>query len=267
MVCLTVFLQKNGYVVYKKLLWMGLCQAEQVRSGKSFLMHPHIILHMQEYNPPPPEEIDKLLQDLIKYVAVDYSVDILVKAALLYYQFETIHPFNIGNGRVGRLLPAALLIKKKILSKGCLFISEYLYKYNDMCLDLYKSVQHFGNYTEWIKFFLQCIIDSANHVIKKLEEAVNERNKTEKKLQHGTKFARELSEIYSFLEKKPVFMIKDLVDTFHISYHTAASRVDMLVKMRIVKQNKEQYRNRIFIMQGYFDIFADDIVRNGISSN
>ena len=62
-------------------------------------------------------------------------------------------------------------------------------------------------------------------------------------------------------------MIKDLVDTFHISYHTAASRVDMLVKMRIVKQNKEQYRNRIFIMQGYFDIFADDIVRNGISSN
>ena len=113
MVCLTVFLQKNGYVVYKKLLWMGLCQAEQVRSGKSFLMHPHIILHMQEYNPPPPEEIDKLLQDLIKYVAVDYSVDILVKAALLYYQFETIHPFNIGNGRVGRLLPAALLNKKE----------------------------------------------------------------------------------------------------------------------------------------------------------
>ncbi len=76
---------------------------------KAFLMHPHIVLHMQEYNLPPPEEIDKLLQDLIKYVAADYSVDILVKAALLYYQFETIHPFNIGNGRAGRLLPAALL--------------------------------------------------------------------------------------------------------------------------------------------------------------
>lgn len=109
---------------------------------------------MQEYNPPPPEEVDRLLQDLIKYVAVDYSADILVKVALLYYQFETIHPFNSGNGRAGRLLPVALLMKKKILSKGCLFISEYFYKYNYVCLDLYKSVQHFGNYTEWIKFFL-----------------------------------------------------------------------------------------------------------------
>ena len=224
-------------------------------------------VHMQEYNPPPPEEVDRLLQDLIKYVAVDYSADILVKVALLYYQFETIHPFNSGNGRAGRLLPVALLMKKKILSKGCLFISEYFYKYNYVCLDLYKSVQHFGNYTEWIKFFLQFIIDSSNRAIKQFEEAVNERNRAEKKLQHGTKFTRELSEIYNFLEKKPVFMIKNLVDTFHMSYHTAASRVDILIKMSVVKQHKEQHRNRMFIMQAYFDVFADDIARSGISSN
>lgn len=221
----------------------------------------------QEYNPSPPEDVDRLLQDLIKYVAADYSADILVKAALLYCQFGTIHPFNSGNGRAGRLLPVPLLMKKKILSKGCLFISEYFYKYNDVCLDLYKSVQHFGNYTEWIKFFLQCIIDSSNRAIKQMEEAVNERNRVEKKLHHGTKFTRELSEIYSFLEKKPVFMIKDLVDTFHMSYHTTASRIDMLVKMSVVKQDKEQHRNRLFIMQGYFEVFADDIARSGISSN
>lgn len=81
---------------------------------------------MQEYNPPPPEEVDRLLQDLIKYVAVDYSADILVKVALLYYQFETIHPFNSGNGRAGRLLPVALLMKKKILSKDvCSFQNTF----------------------------------------------------------------------------------------------------------------------------------------------
>ena len=170
-------------------------------------------VHMQEYNPPPPEEVDRLLQDLIKYVAVDYSADILVKVALLYYQFETIHPFNSGNGRAGRLLPVVLLRRRKF------------------------------------------------------EEAVNERNRAEKKLQHGTKFTRELSEIYNFLEKKPVFMIKNLVDTFHMSYHTAASRVDILIKMSVVKQHKEQHRNRMFIMQAYFDVFADDIARSGISSN
>lgn len=73
-------------------------------------------------------------------------------------------------------------MKQRILSKGCLFISEYLYKYNDMCSDLFWEVQHFGNYTEWIKFFLQCIIDSSNHTIKRLNAAVDERAKMKKEL-------------------------------------------------------------------------------------
>lgn len=223
----------------------------------AFLMSPNIIVNLQEYNSPTPEKIDELFQDLTKYIAVDQSVDILIKAALVYYQFETIHPFNSGNGRVGRLLPILLLIKQGILSKGCLFISEYLYKYNDVCLDLYFGVQHFGNYTEWIKFFLQCIVDSSNQTIKRLNVAVDERAKMEKKLQHSGKFSGELSGMCGFIEKTPIFMINDLVDAFHISYNTASNRVDMLVKMNIIKKEKEQQRNRIFTAQNYIDIFLD----------
>lgn len=220
-----------------------------------FLMHPNIIANMQEYNPPSPEKIDELLQDLIKYIAVDQSVDTLIKAALMYYQFETIHPFSSGNGRVGRLLPVLLFMKQRILSKGCLFVSEYLYKYNDVCLDLFWEVQHFGNYTEWIKFFLQCIVDSSNHTIKRLNAAVDERAKMKKELHHSTKFSGELSKICDFIEKTPFFMINDLVDVFHISYNTASNRVDMLVKMNIIKIEKEQHRNRVFAAQKYIDIF------------
>lgn len=225
----------------------------------AFLMRPNVIVNMQEYNPPAPEKIDELLQDLTKYIAVDQSVDILIKAALVYYQFETIHPVNSGNGRVGRLFPVLLFMKQGILSKGCLFISGYLYKYNDVCLDLYFGVQHFGNYTEWIKFFLQYIIDSSNQTIKRLNAAVDERDKMEKKLHHSGKFSGELSAICDFLEEMPIFMINDLVDAFHISYNTASSRVDMLLNMKIVTLDKEQYRNRIFKAQRYIDIFADYI--------
>ncbi len=224
---------------------------------KGFLMRPNVIVNMQEYNPPSPENIDELLLDLIKYIAVDQSVDILIKTALMYYQFETIHPFSSGNGRVGRLLPALLLMKKGILSKGCLFISEYLYKHNDVCLDLFFGVQHFGNYMEWIKFFLQCIIDSSNQAIKRIKEAVDERSKIGKNLQRSAKFSGELSRICDFIETKPVFMINDLVDAFQISYNTASSRVDMLVEMNIVKKDNEQHRNRIFAAQKYIDIFMD----------
>lgn len=126
-----------------------------------------------------------------------------------------------------------------------------------MCLDLYFGVQHFGNYTEWIKFFLQCIIDSSNRTIKRLNAAVDERAKMEKKLQHSGKFSGELSKVCSYIEKNPIFMINDFVDAFHVSYNTASNRVDMLVKMNIIKKEKEQHRNQIFVAQKYIDIFME----------
>lgn len=92
-----------------------------------------------------------------------------------------------------------------------MYISEYLYKYNDVCLDLYFGVQHFGNYIEWIKFFLQCTINSSNRTIKRLNAAVDERVKMEKKLQHSGKISGKLTAICDFLEKMPISMINDLV--------------------------------------------------------
>ena len=87
--------------------------------------------------------------------------------------------------------------------------------------------------------------------------AVDERAKMKKKLQHSGKFSGELTAICDFLEKMPIFMINHLVDAFHVSYNTASNRVDMLVKMNIIKKEKEQYRNRIFAAQKYIDIFIE----------
>ena len=90
---------------------------------KVFLMHPQYTSNMEGYNPPIPELLPGLLQDLQGFVLNNKKVDVFIKTALLYYQFETIHPFHSGNGRTGRLLPVAMLMKQDVLSKGCLFIS------------------------------------------------------------------------------------------------------------------------------------------------
>lgn len=79
----------------------------------------------------------------------------------------------------------------------------------------------------------------------------------EVKLQYNGKFSGELTAICDFLGKKPIFMINELVDEFHVSYNTASNRVDMLVKMNIIKKEKEQHRNRIFVAQKYIDIFME----------
>ena len=104
---------------------------------------------------------------------------------------------------------------------------------------------------------MQCIIDSANQTIKRLNVAVDERVNMKVKLQYNGKFSGELTAICDFLEKKPIFMINELVDEFHVSYNTASNRVDMLVKMNIIKKEKEQHRNRIFVAQKYIDIFME----------
>lgn len=111
---------------------------------------------------------------------------------------------------------------------------------------------------EWIKFFLQCIIDSSNQAIKRIKEAVDERSKIGRTCNAALSFrGGELFRICDFIETTPVFMINDLVDAFQISYNTASSRVDMLVEMNIVKKGNEQHRNRIFAAQKYIDIFMD----------
>ena len=117
-----------------------------------FLMHPNYSTSSEEYNPPIPEFIPSLLEDLNAFAQTTGKADVLVIAALIYYQFETIHPFETGNGRVGRLLPVAVLINEHILSRPVLALSDFLYKYNDECLKYFRGVQHFGEYMEWIKF-------------------------------------------------------------------------------------------------------------------
>lgn len=224
---------------------------------KVFLMHPQYTSNMEEYNPPIPELVLGLLQDLQCFVLNNKNVDVFIKAALLYYQFETIHPFYSGNGRTGRLLPIAMLMKQGGLSKGCLFISEYLFQNDDECMNLFRNVQYFGDYMEWIKFFLRCIISSSDRTVKQLDAAVKERSRTEEKLRQCPKFYAELAEIYDFIEASPVFLIKDIAHKFDISYNTAASRVAKLTEMKIVKLEKEQSRNRIFKAQRYIEVFAD----------
>jgi len=115
--------------------------------------------------------INDLLDDLMGFVRSNDTVDVLVKASLVYYQFETIYLFESGNGRLGRVFPAKILLESGVLSRPLLTISNYLFERNDECLRMFMGVQHFGAYMDWIKFFVQGVIESTRKVIKHLDLA------------------------------------------------------------------------------------------------
>ena len=101
------------------------------------------------------------IRDREKYIHSDDTLDILIQAALLHYQFETIHPFLDGNGRVGRLLITLFLIEKKALKTPALYISYFLKKNRIEYYDRMSEVRNKDNYEQWVRFFLQAVKESA----------------------------------------------------------------------------------------------------------
>ena len=101
------------------------------------------------------------MSDLEKYINADDELDALIRAALIHYQFETIHPFLDGNGRVGRLLITLFLMEKKVLSTPALYISYFLKKNRVEYYDRMTEVRVKGNYEQWVTFFLRALLESA----------------------------------------------------------------------------------------------------------
>jgi len=222
-----------------------------------FLMHPNYSTNTEEYNPPIPEFIPSLLEDLNAFAQTTGKADVLVKAALIYYQFETIHPFQSGNGRVGRLLPIAVLMNERILSRPVLSLSDFLYQYNDECLKYFRGIQHFGEYMEWIKFFVQGVITSAENAIDQIVQAYDLRCENKQKLNSYEKAVKNLSVIYDFIEQNPVLSVKEVAKQTGISYNTAAKAVELLVKLKILYKKNEQTRYKLFCYKEYLDIFIN----------
>ena len=122
------------------------------------------------YIPPNPDDMQTAMSDLEKYMNSDDTLDPLIQAALLHYQFETIHPFLDGNGRVGRLLITLFLLEKGILSRPALYISYFLKMNRVEYYDRMTQVRKTGDYEQWVIFFLQALSDSASDAIQTIDK-------------------------------------------------------------------------------------------------
>ena len=129
------------------------------------------------YIPPNPDDMQTAMSDLEKYMNSDDTLDPLIQAALIHYQFETTHPFLDGNGRVGRLLITLFLLEKGILSRPALYISYFLKMNRVEYYDRMTQVRKTGDYEQWVIFFLQALSDSASDAIQTIDKLTVLHNK------------------------------------------------------------------------------------------
>ena len=206
------------------------------------------------YIPPNPADMTECMSELEKYMNEEDGLDALIRAALVHYQFETIHPFLDGNGRVGRLLITLFLMEKKRLSTPALYISYFLKSNRIEYYDRMTEVRRSGDYEQWIKFFLRAIAESAKEatedacLLKQLHEV--SASKLEK-LQRSKKNAARL---FAYVEENPIIETQKTADVLGVSYNTASAAIKSLCSLGILEQRASGVRGKTFVYAAYLDI-------------
>ena len=207
--------------------------------------------------PPSPEDMITAMSDLEKYINGDDELDVLIRVALIHYQFETIHPFLDGNGRIGRLLITLYLMEKEVLTTPALYISYFLKKNRIEYYDRMSEVRRNGNYEQWIKFFLQAIYESAEDAIVTIDKltALHERNIIA--INGMGRAAKTALRLFSYLEENPIIEIQKTAAALDTTFKTISDSVRRLCEMNILTQNSGEQRNRTFSYADYIDILRE----------
>lgn len=206
------------------------------------------------YIPPAPEDMAEAMSDLEKYINADDDLDALVRAALIHYQFETIHPFLDGNGRVGRLLITLFLMEKKVLTTPVLYISYFLKKNRVEYYDRMTEVRAKGNYEQWVKFFLQALIESAEDATATIDELIALHDKNEAVILGMGRAAKNAMLVFNYLETNPIIDIRKTAEALGVAFNTVSAAVNRLVSAGILVPTSNTSRNRTFAHEAYLAI-------------
>lgn len=207
--------------------------------------------------PPHHNHLNELIGDLENFIHNEsLDVPMLVKAALVHYQFETIHPFLDGNGRIGRLLITLFFIEKGVLTKPLLYLSSYFENNKNLYYDNLTRVRTHNEMLQWIKYFLVGIAQTAEQAVNTLSKIIDLKLQTEQLIQ--STFGKRIKTglvLYNYLLKQPLVTIKNVQEICNLTPKYAGELVRFFEEKNILKEFTGQHRNRIFIYEAYLNLF------------
>ncbi|HOF03028.1 MAG TPA: Fic family protein [Atribacterota bacterium] len=209
------------------------------------------------YIPPNVEDMARTMSDLEKYINSDDDLDILIRSGLIHYQFESIHPFLDGNGRIGRLLIILFLIEKGLLKTPVLYISYFLKKNRIEYYDRLSEVRNKGNYEQWIKFFLQAIMESAEDAIITIDRLVALHNKNVEIIGSMGRASKNTLRLLDYIEANPIIEISKTAEALDLAFNTTSDAIKRLEKAGILVQSAGQKRDRVFSYTEYLNLLKE----------
>ncbi len=205
--------------------------------------------------PPPPEVTDTLMNDLEKFYHEDtLEIPTLIQAAIIHYQFETIHPYADGNGRLGRLIITLMLVEKGLIDLPLLYLSLFFKEHKARYYELLMDVRMKGDWESWFKFFLRGVRHTSTEAVQTAKDILKLAAEDRKKIvNHPTK-SKNTTHAFEAILKRPAFTITALAKDLKVSYPTAQQQVEALVNLGIVVPADDRERGRVFTYEKYVEI-------------
>jgi len=206
--------------------------------------------------PPPHQEVSRLMGDLEKFSHnKEIKLPHLLKIALIHYQFETIHPFLDGNGRVGRLLITLYLVEKEILKKPILYLSDFLERNRQLYYDNLMKVRTSNDIKQWFKFFLVGIIETAKASIKTFDSIMKLQKEVDYKIQGLGARTSNARAVVSQLYLRPIINVQKVADLTELSMPSAYKLVNELEQLGILKEITGAKRGKQYWFDEYLNLF------------
>ena len=206
--------------------------------------------------PPVHTSVPELMNDIEKFLHNEkIFIPELLKIALVHYQFETIHPFLDGNGRVGRLLIPLYLVDKKILKKPILYLSDFMENHRALYYENLMNVRAKNDIAQWFKFFLVGIIETAKKGISTFDGILQLQKQNDLKIQSLGSRAANAQKVTNYLYQRPVIKVEKVSEIAEISMPSAYKLISELERIEILREFTGGQRGRIYVFDNYLKLF------------
>jgi len=234
----------------------GNAQPGEWRKIQNWIGPQGCTLKEASFVPPPPQQLEEILGQFENFLH-DESLPALLQIGIAHAQFETIHPFLDGNGRVGRLLIAFMLYQKGILETPVLYISHYFKKYRQQYYEQLQSVRENGSWESWLKFFLQGIYEVSQEATETSRKIVDLREEHRMLIaEHFGRVAGNATQVLETLYQRPYIKVQDIQKLTKVSYPAANQLMNKFVEHGLLTEVTGQARNRQFRYGPYIDLFS-----------
>ena len=222
-----------------------------LRTSQVYIGGPGVGLSAARFVPPPADAVPTLLRDLASFMNQETSLSPLIRLALAHYQFETIHPFSDGNGRVGRLLIPLLLVRWNVLRHPSLYLSDFFNEYRTLYIDGLWRVSALGDWQGWIDFFITAVKLQAAETNRKTRDLLVMREEY-RRIYQSSRSSAGLLGLIDRLFAFPAANITTIQRELDVTYPTAANWIQILASDGVLQEVTGQKKNRLFVATGIF---------------